>query len=284
MLGYMAAVQRMATIEQRREERTAELTAAAETVESSPDWAVTTGDCLQVLRDQHPGIARLVFADPPYNLSLDYGDHFDDARPFDAYHQWCRERFARASRVLTADGTLWVLIDEPNLEEFLGHARLSGLTLRRLITWYETFGMNRSGNFNATSRFLLYCVKDPNRFVWRPEAVNRPSDRQEKYNDARANPAGKNWDSVWTVPRLCGSHGERIAGFPTQLPLALLRPIVGCASDPGDLVIDPFSGSGTTGAAALELGRRYLGIELSAKFAKLSRGRLAAAEKEVECG
>ncbi len=69
--------------------------------------------------------------------------------------------------------------------------------------------------------------------------------------------------------------------FPTQLPLALLRPIVACASDPGDLVVDPFSGSGTTGHACIELGRRFKGIELSEKFADLSRKRLKGAMREV---
>jgi hypothetical protein len=72
-----------------------------------------------------------------------------------------------------------------------------------------------------------------------------------------------------------GICGERLPGFPTELPLALLRPIVLCASGPSDLVLDPFSGSGTTGAAALESGRRFVGIERTAMFVYLSRRRLA---------
>jgi DNA modification methylase len=71
---------------------------------------------------------------------------------------------------------------------------------------------------------------------------------------------------------------ERLPGFPTQLPLALLTAVVGCASDPGDLVLDPFSGSGITGEAALPLGRRYLGFERSPTYAKQSRLRLQALE------
>jgi site-specific DNA-methyltransferase (adenine-specific) len=108
--------------------------------------------------------------------------------------------------------------------------------------------------------------------------VNRPSDRQTKYGDSRADPAGKCWDDVWgitpPIPRLVDNHHERIPDFPTQLPLDLLRPIVSAHSDPGDLVLDPFSGSGTTGCACIELGRRFVGIELSEKFADLSRKRL----------
>jgi site-specific DNA-methyltransferase (adenine-specific) len=100
-----------------------------------------------------------------------------------------------------------------------------------------------------------------------------------KDNDKRANPAGRIWDDVWgidpPIPRVCGTFKERLAGFPTQLPLALLRPIIGCATDPNDLILDPFSGSATTGVAALELGRRYIGIERSPEFAARSRERLA---------
>jgi site-specific DNA-methyltransferase (adenine-specific) len=138
-------------------------------------------------------------------------------------------------------------------------------------------------------------VKDPKNFVFHREPVTRPSDRQAKYNDKRANPSGRIWDDLWGVnpeipwidgdlwgvdppiPRVCGTFHERIPGFPTQLPLKLLLPIIGCSSDPGDLIVDPFSGSATTGAAALQLRRRYLGIERSPEFARLSRERLANA-------
>ena len=94
----------------------------------------------------------------------------------------------------------------------------------------------------------------------------------------QANPGGKLWDNVWgiepAIPRLTGTCNERIPDFPTQLPLALVTPIVLCASDPGDLVVDPFSGSGTTGVAAICNGRRYVGIEKSEKFTELARLRL----------
>jgi site-specific DNA-methyltransferase (adenine-specific) len=148
------------------------------------------------------------------------------------------------------------------------------LHLRSWIKWYETFGVNRARNFNKTSRHIFCCVKDEKRFVFNEDAVKRPSDRLEKYADKRANPAGKTWDDVWQIPRLTGTCRERIPTVPTQLPLAILRPIVGCASDPGDLVLDPFCGSGTTGVACIETGRKFIGIEKSESFSKLARQRL----------
>jgi DNA modification methylase len=129
--------------------------------------------------------------------------------------------------------------------------------------------------FNRTKRHLLYMVRDPKRFTFNRCAFATQSDRQKKYNDKRANPAGKILDDVWIIPRVAGTHSERINGVPTQLPMELLRRVVGCSSNPGDLVIDPFSGSGTTAAACVELGRRFLGIELSPQYAELSRRRLA---------
>ena len=141
--------------------------------------------------------------------------------------------------------------------------------------------------FNRCSRPILWLAKDAGNFVFNehvPE-IRRESDRQAIDGDRRAEEAdGKLWDDVWGVDRPSASSSatakERMPDFPTQLPIALLRPIVACASRPGDLVVDPFSGSGTTGAACIELGRRFVGLELSENFADLSRLRLAAHEKD----
>ncbi len=105
----------------------------------------------------------------------------------------------------------------------------------------------------------------------------RPSDRQTKYKDKRAVPGGKIWDDVWQIPRLTGTSKERIPDFPTQLPIELLRAIVGCSSEPGDLVVDPFNGSGTTGVACIEADRRYIGIDSSERFIDLAHKRLIVA-------
>ncbi len=240
-----------------------------------PWQCVITGDCLKILSSLPEGFARLVFADPPYNTGVDYGDGAAaDRLPDEQYLDWCGRWMAQCIRVLRPDGSLWVVINDEYVSRFDILLAEGGLHRRSWIKWYEKFGTNCTTKFNRTSRHVLYCVKDPRRFVFNREAVTRQSDRQLKYNDKRANPAGKIWDDVWTIPRLAGTHKERIAGFPTQLPLDLLRPIIGCASDPDDYVIDPFSGSATTGVAAVEQGRRYIGIESRPTFADLSRTRL----------
>lgn len=229
--------------------------------------------------------ARLIFADPPYNIGIDYGAGAKaDKLPSARYLAWCAKWMRACADRLAEDGSLWVLIDNKYADYFGVLLRDSGLHRQNWIIWYETFGVNCHNKFNRTSRHLFHCTKHSKQFVFNRDAVNYASDRQAIYNDKRAKPTGKNWDDVWGVmrkdgtgdiPRVCGTHKERVAGFPTQLPLALLRPIIGCASNPGDLVIDPFCGSSTTGVAATELGRSFLGIEKKGRFVELARQRLA---------
>jgi site-specific DNA-methyltransferase (adenine-specific) len=147
-----------------------------------------------------------------------------------------------------------------------------GLHYRETIHWVETFGVHCETKFGQDHRPLFRFTRHPRRQVFHPARV--PSARQTVYHDKRANPAGRAPSNVWTISRVCGTFYERLDGFPTQLPLDLLRRVIETASDPGDLVLDPFSGSATTGVAAVELGRRYVGIELSPAFAERSRERL----------
>jgi site-specific DNA-methyltransferase (adenine-specific) len=235
-------------------------------------WEIVHGDALEEL--PRAGRPRLIFADPPYNIGVDYGaGERADRRSPDDYLAWVAHWLDLCREALTSDGTLWVLISDEYAAEYALLLK-KRFALRSWVKWYETFGVNCSGKFNRCSRHLFYCVKDPKNFAFNPEAVTRPSARQAKYNDGRANPEGKLWDDVWIIPRLVGTAAERLPEFPTQLPLALLEPIVASCSEWGDLVVDPFSGSGTTGIAALSLLRRYLGIEKDEKFARLSTLRL----------
>jgi len=105
--------------------------------------------------------------------------------------------------------------------------------------------------------------------------VRVPSDRQLIYNDKRANPKGKMPDDVWTeFSRVCGTFNERQRWHPCQMPESLLKRIIAASSNPGQLVLDPFGGSGTTASAAVQLGRDYLGIDISEQYVKNARLRL----------
>jgi DNA modification methylase len=241
------------------------------------NYEIRTGDCLEELGKLVHGAARLVVADPPYNFAVDYGNGAAaDRLPVDQYRDWCGEWVRQSVDLLTYDGSLWLIVPDEHAAELVVLAKSLGLTLRNWVKWYETFGVNCRRKFNRTSRHVLYFTRDPKRFVFNADAVRVPSARQRKYNDRRANPAGKLPDDVWAFPRVAGTHAERLKGFPTQLPVAMLRRIVAVASNPGDLVLDPFCGSGSTGAAAIAHGRRFIGIEKNPDYAARAARRLDA--------
>ena len=278
----IAEVQREVQRQEKRDRL--EARAAALPPAAAATATILEGDCLAIL----PTLVdppRLIFADPPYNLGVDYGDGGDgDSLSSGNYVEWCTQWVMECARLLAPDGSLWVMICDEWADHLGLIMRLAGLHRRAWIKWYETFGVNRANNFNHTSRHIFYCVKDPSRFVFNRDAVCRPSDRQTKYGDKRANPEGKVWDDVWEIPRLTGTCAEREPDVPTQLPLTILRAIVGCASEPADMVLDPFCGSGTTGVAAVELGRRFVGIEKEETFCQIARRRIAGTTSANSAG
>jgi len=153
--------------------------------------------------------------------------------------------------------------------------RKLGLTLRNWVIWHYTFGQCTKAKFARSHAHLFYFVKHPTEFTFRDLAVRTFSDRQRIYRDKRANPAGKIPDDTWNeFPRLCGTFGEREGWHPCQMPTSILGRIISSTSNVGDVVFDPFSGSGTTLAAAKKLSRKYLGTELSENYVKNIRLRL----------
>ncbi len=263
----------------RADELAAKAEAAKELLTEQPPWLLMQADVMDGLQSviEHHSPARLIFADPPYNIGVDYGDGSDADSMEDAdYLDWVSEWIELCVSALADDGSLWIVISDEYAADYHVLLRDHGLHIRAWIKWYETFGVNRPNNFGKTSRHILYAVIDPKYYVFNAEAVTCKSARQEKYGDKRAAPDGKIWDDVWIIPRVTGTSSERVPGVPTQLPLELVSAVVGCASDPGDLVVDPFSGSGTTGVACVRLGRKYIGIDKSDDFISIAERRIIA--------
>lgn len=287
-------------VRQTREERTAQREAArlqdlerraAESVNvtTPATWEIRLADCVEGLdafveKEREGCTVRLAFCDPPYNIGWDYGEgRQEDDLDHDEYVKWCEDWIHLVMYSLTPDGSFWLLIGDEFAAELKITAESAGFHLRQWLIWYEAFGVNCQSKFNRCHRHLLHFTVDPEEFVFNADApeVRRPSDRQEKYGDPRAAEGGKLWDSVWginpAIPRVCGTHAEAIPGSPApQLPLALLRPIIACASEPGDLILDPFCGNATTGVAALQAGRRFLGFEKREPIHHLATLRMRA--------
>jgi site-specific DNA-methyltransferase (adenine-specific) len=258
---------------------------------------VLCGDCVALLAGLPEACVDLAFADPPFNIGYEY-DAYDDRRAKADYLAWTETWLRAVRRVLKPTGSFYVAIGDEYAAEIKVRLDDLGLTLRNWIVWHYTFGVNCTKKFNRSHAHIFYYVADPKHYTFNDGAVRVPSARQTTYADRRANPRGKLPDDTWVlrpqaderffrpetdtwyVPRVCGTFKER-SDHPCQMPEALLERIIRVSSNPGDLVLDPFSGSGTTLVAAKRLGRHYLGMELSQDYAERIRRRLDGVTPEL---
>ena len=255
---------------------------------------VHEGDCLDLLARLPDGGVHLAFADPPFNIGYDY-DTYDDRLTANDYLDWSRRWMGDVVRVLRPDGSFWLAIgDEYAAELKVLATRELGLTCRSWVVWYYTFGVNCRQKFSRSHAHLFHFVKDPKAFTFNLDAIRVPSARELVYGDKRAAAAGRLPDDTWILrpqdlpagfaaeedtwyfPRVCGTFKERSGWHGCQMPEQLLGRIIRASSNPGDLVLDPFGGSGTTLAVAKKLGRAFLGFELSPAYAQRIRDRLEA--------
>lgn len=256
---------------------------------------VHQGDCIAGLRDLEPGSVDLAFADPPFNIGYDY-DVYDDRRSRREYLDWSRDWMAAVHTALKPSGTFWLAIGDEFAAELKVLAQDQvGFTCRSWVIWYYTFGVNCVRGFSRSHTHLFHFVKDPNQFTFNSEnpAVRVMSARQLVYGDARANPKGRLPDNTWILrpqdapsgafspshdtwyyARVAGTFKEREGFHGCQMPEQLLGRIIRFSSNPMDVVLDPFSGSGTTLTVAKKLGRQWLGFELSREYVKRIKDRL----------
>jgi len=253
-------------------------------------------DCIAGMKKLGDESVDLVFADPPFNIGYDY-DVYHDKLESENYLAWSRDWTAEVVRVLKPNGTFWLAIgDEYAAEMKVMLQREHGLTCRSWVVWYYTFGVNCKNKFSRSHAHLFHMIKDPKSFTFNDETIRVPSARQLVYGDKRANPKGRlpddTWilrpqdlpegfqtdDDTWYFPRVCGTFKERAGFHGCQMPEQLLGRIIRACSNEGELVLDPFAGSGTTLAVAKKLGRRYLGYELSEDYCAQVRKRLSKAK------
>ena len=237
---------------------------------------IICGDCIEVLGQVGEPIADLIFADPPFNIGYKY-DKYHDKVKSKSYIAWTKEWMSVCKKVLKPRGSFYIVIGD----EYAANVKIIaedelGLVMRNWIIWHYTFGQQTNNKFARAHAHIFYFVNDKKNFTFNSHTVRVPSDRQLVYNDRRANPVGKMPDDVWDgFSRVCGTFKERTGWHPCQMPESLLKRIISVSSNPGDCVLDPFSGSGTTAAAAYQLGRNYVGIEISEKYVQNANERLA---------
>jgi site-specific DNA-methyltransferase (adenine-specific) len=240
------------------------------------------------------GSVDLVFADPPFNIGYDY-DVYEDRQHADDYLAWTKTWGEQVRRVLKPTGTFWLAIGDDFAAELkVLFQRELGFCCRSWVIWYYTFGVNCTKKFSRSHTHLFHFVKDAKQFTFNADAIRVPSARQLVYADARAQDNGRLPDDTWILrpqdlptgfqpeedtwyfPRVCGTFKERAGFHGCQMPERVLGRIIEVSSNAGELVLDPFAGSGSTLITAKKLGRDYLGFEMSANYAERIRTRLEA--------
>ncbi len=252
-------------------------------------------DCVEGLQALPAGSVELVFADPPYNIGYEY-DLYNDRQSAEGYLDWSQRWIKAVGRVLRPDGTFWLAIGDEYAAELKVLAQTEcQLKCRSWVIWYYTFGVNCQKKFSRSHTHLLHFVCDEGKFTFNADdpAVRVPSARQLVYADRRADPRGRLPDDTWILrpqdvaggfspledtwyfPRVAGTFKQRAGWHGCQMPEQLLARIIRVSSHPGDWVLDPFAGSGSTAVVARKLRRRPLGFEISPNYALQASNRLA---------
>jgi len=245
---------------------------------------VIEGDCVATMRQLPPGCADLVFADPPYNLQLEgelrrpdnsrvdaVDDGWDQFASFADYDRFTCDWLSAARHVLKDSGALWVIGSYHNIFRVGTILQDLGFWILNDVVWRKTNPMPnfRGRRFTNAHETLIWATKDRKQksYTFNYEAMKSLNDELQMRSD-------------WILP-IC-SGGERLKqdngekAHSTQKPESLLHRVVVASTKPGDVILDPFLGSGTTAAVAKKLGRHFIGIEREPTYAAIARARIAA--------
>ncbi len=256
--------------------------AAADAIQLPLD-SIMAMDCVEAMRSLPDACIDMVFADPPYNLQLGgdlqrpdgsqvdaVDEDWDKFTDFAAYDEFTADWLAEARRVLKPDGTLWVIGSYHNIFRVGAALQDMGFWILNDIIWRKS---NPMPNFKGT-RFtnahetLIWAAKsDKARYTFHYRSMKTLNDELQMRSD-------------WVIPICGGKERLKINGskaHPTQKPEALLYRILLACTNPGDVVLDPFFGTGTTGAVAKRLQRRWIGCERDALYCKIAEERIQMA-------
>ena len=249
-----------------------------------PTDVIHRGDCIEVLRSLPDASVDMVFADPPYNLQLGgdllrpdnskvdaVDDDWDKFASFADYDAFTRAWLTECRRVLKPEGSIWVIGSYHNVFRLGAAIQDLGFWVLNDIIWRKS---NPMPNFKGT-RF----TNAHETLIW---AARSREQKRNTFNYAALKAFNEDTQmrSDWTLALCTGEERLKDAdgkkAHPTQKPEALLHRVLLAATRPGDVVLDPFFGTGTTGAAAKRLGRRFVGIERDEGYAKLAEKRIKA--------
>ena len=247
------------------------------------------GDLFDVLPTLPDGFANLIIVDPPYNLPRNFGDKKFTVVSPQQYEEYLRSWFSLLCDKLAPDGTLYMCGDW-RCSSSMQRVIEERLTILNRITWQREKGRGAAHNWKNSMEDIWFAVKNPKDYYFDVEAVKvrrrvlapyreegRPKDWEETSEGRFRTTFPSNfWDDIsvpfWSMPEN--------TDHPTQKPEKLIAKLILASSREGDVVFDPFLGSGTTAVAAKKLGRRYCGIELHLDYCLLAAKRLLLADQD----
>ena len=241
------------------------------------------GDALEALNQIEDESIDLIFADPPYNIGKVFASSKDKWATDEDYLEWCYKWLELCVKKLKSTGAFYVMTSTQFMPYFDLFLRKHLTILSRIVWSYDSSGVQAKNYFGSMYEPILFCVKDKNHYTFNADdiMVEAKTGSKRKLIDYRKNPPqpyntmkvpGNVWDFARVRYRM-----EEYENHPTQKPIALLDRIIKASSNEGDTVLDPFSGTFTTGYVAKELNRNTVSIELSEEYLKIGLRRLGLA-------
>lgn len=230
---------------------------------------IINGDAIEEMKKLRPNSVDLIISDPPYNLGKDYGNG-SDSKNFEEYILFTKNWTKEATRILKHTGTIYVFMGFKFISYLFQILQKDNkLNFVNWICWHYTQGIGKTRGFSPRHDDVLIFTKSAN-YTFNLDSIRVP----QKYYRSRNNMRGANPGDVWEFSHIHYCQDNR-QDHPTQKPEGLIERMVLASSNDGDLVIDPFSGSGTTLRVCQQLNRKCIGIELNDDYVKMTEKRLA---------
>lgn len=253
---------------------------------NSEDSLVILGDAIEILKKIKSNTIDLIFADPPYNIGKDFGNNKDVWKSKEEYIEWCKEWLDECYRVLKDNGTFYFMTATQHMPYLDVYVSEKYHVLSRIIWSYDSSGVQSKKNFGSLYEPILMTTKSINSkytFNYEDILVEAKTGAKRKLIDYRKTPpqpynTKKVPGNVWNFNRVRFLMDE-YENHPTQKPEELLERIILASSNPGDVVLDPFSGSFTTSCVAIKNNRNAIGIELNDEYYKIGIRRTNIAKE-----
>ncbi len=240
---------------------------------SNENSMVILGNSLEILKDIKSKSVDLIFADPPYNIGKNFGNNDDIWENVDSYVDWCKVWIDECFRILKDTGTMYFMSATQHMPYLDIYVSQKYNVLSRIVWTYDSSGVQSKRVFGSLYEPILMVNKSkssPYTFNSEDILIEAKTGATRKLIDYRKDPPQpynnkKIPGNVWNYSRVRFRMSE-YENHPTQKPEALLERIILASSNPGDIVLDPFSGSFTTSAVAVRLGRKAVGIDLNEEY------------------